>query len=127
MINSYSNFCLQEFCNKKNSTNNKKPKQEIKLVQLCNGPGKLCVGFNIDKSVNEQDLSTWNKMWFEYSDDKCDIDSSLIVKSKRIGIDSVGEPWSSKPLRFYIYNSLFVSKRDKKNEEIVKLNLESIS
>lgn len=40
-----------------------------------------------------------------------------IVKTSRIGINSAGEEWAKKPLRFYILNNCFVSKRDKKAEK----------
>lgn len=104
-----------EFGNKKEAS---KSRQEIKIPQLCNGPGKLCVGFNINKTFTEQDICTSNRMWIENSES--DISDTHIVISKRIGIDSVDEPWRSSPLRFYIYNCPYVSKRDKEQEEINK-------
>ncbi|XP_075231581.1 putative 3-methyladenine DNA glycosylase [Lycorma delicatula] len=114
-----------EFGKNKKTPSIPKKKPDMKVFQLCNGPGKLCVGFNIDRTLNEKDLGSWDRMWIEYLNDgdHSDVKDDLIVISKRIGIDSVGEPWSRSPLRFYLYDCPSVSKRDKLKEEIVKQNL----
>lgn len=55
-------------------------------------------------------MTTSDEMWIE--DDQWD-KSFDVVKTSRIGIDSVGVEWAKKPLRFYIMDSSSVSKRDK--------------
>lgn len=49
-----------------------------------------------------------------------DIPEEEIVISKRIGIESAGEEWANKPLRFYLIDNSCVSVRDKINEESKK-------
>ncbi|XP_033606128.1 probable DNA-3-methyladenine glycosylase isoform X2 [Cryptotermes secundus] len=89
--------------------------KELRAQDLCNGPAKLCTSFSITKSsCNEQDLTTWDGMWIQEdeSSDPCDI-----VTSHRIGIDSVGSEWASKPLRFYLLGNSSVSRRDRGREK----------
>lgn len=68
---------------------------------LTNGPGKLTQAFEINKTHDSMDL-TKDVLFIEKSDDKFDI-----VRTTRIGL-SAGEDL---PLRFYIKNSEFVSKK----------------
>lgn len=56
-----------------------------------------------------------NELYVE-KDPDYDHSESKIVKTSRIGINSAGEEWAKKPLRFYILSNQFVSKRDKKAE-----------
>jgi DNA-3-methyladenine glycosylase len=89
--------------------------KELKAHDLCNGPAKLCMSFSITKSsCNEQDLTTWDGMWIQEDESfvPCDI-----VTSHRIGIDSVGSEWASKPLRFYLMGNSSVSRRDRGREK----------
>ncbi len=75
------------------------PKQ---IINLTNGPGKLCMAMGIDKTANGKDLCE-DEFYFE--DDGY---IPEIVTSKRIGIDYAEEavdfPW-----RFYIKGNKFVS------------------
>ncbi|XP_018355533.1 PREDICTED: DNA-3-methyladenine glycosylase-like isoform X4 [Trachymyrmex septentrionalis] len=65
-------------------------KVDLKPHELCNGPSKLCMAYQLNK------------------------------QHSRIGIDSCGPEWANKPLRYYIYDNKSVSKRNKKAEmEIV--------
>ncbi|XP_054268014.1 DNA-3-methyladenine glycosylase-like isoform X2 [Macrosteles quadrilineatus] len=100
--------------------NKNKPKKELKEIpshQLCNGPAKLCISMGITKEkCNMQDLTTWSEMWVESGED---IPEERIVKSSRIGIDSAGEEWAKKLLRFYVLNNKSVSKRDKVQESLL--------
>jgi DNA-3-methyladenine glycosylase len=89
--------------------------KELKAQDLCNGPAKLCTSFSITKSsCNEQDLTTWDGMWIQ-EDESCD--PCHIVTSHRIGVDSVGSEWASKPLRFYLMANSSVSRRDRDREK----------
>jgi len=49
-----------------------------------NGPGKLCRFLKIDRKLNNLDMAEGKSLWIERGDK---IDSRLIKKSKRIGID----------------------------------------
>lgn len=94
---------------------NQKVVSEIKQKDLCNGPSKLCQAFKIEKGMfNKVDLSVSEDMWLE---DSMQINSSSIIKCKRIGIDSYGEEWANKPLRFYIKGNISVSRRCKISEK----------
>jgi DNA-3-methyladenine glycosylase len=71
------------------------------INELTNGPGKLTKALRIDKSHNGMDLTEGNLI---LEDSK---ENFEIVKSKRIGILKD----LKKPLRFYIKNNRFVSKK----------------
>jgi DNA-3-methyladenine glycosylase len=88
---------------------------ELKVQDLCNGPAKLCMSFSITKSsCNEQDLTAWDEMWIQEDESFVPGD---VVTSHRIGIDSVGTKWASKPFRFYLLGNASVSRRDIAREE----------
>lgn len=86
---------------------------EIKTKDLCNGPSKLCQAFKIDKELNKDYLGSSHSLWLE---EGMDVDFSNIICCKRIGIDSYGEEWGNKPLRFYIKNNCFISQKNKSAE-----------
>ena len=91
-------------------------RKELQAHDLCNGPAKLCMSFSITKSsCNEQDLTVWDGMWIE--EDESEEEVLDIVTSHRIGIDSVGTEWSSKPFRFYLLGNSSVSHRDEVGEK----------
>ncbi|MDF2504660.1 DNA-3-methyladenine glycosylase [Clostridium sp.] len=74
------------------------------IINLTNGPSKLCKAFAIDKSCNGIDLCG-DVLFIEESDSK----SFNIGISKRIGIDYAEEA-KDFPWRFFIEKSEFVSK-----------------
>ena len=78
-----------------------------KDIHLCKGPGNLCKALNISKEQNQQDLINSNEIWLEADDTTCE---RQVSSSSRIGVDYAGLAWATKPLRFYITNSLAVSK-----------------
>jgi len=91
-------------------------RKKLQAHDLCNGPAKLCMSFSITKSLcNEQDLTVWDGMWIE--EDESEEEVLHIVTSHRIGIDSVGNEWSSKPFRFYLLGNSSVSRRDEVSEK----------
>lgn len=97
---------MQEFRSKK-----QKVPSEIKLKDLCNGPSKLCQAFKIEKDLfNKIDLCSSSELWLEEGGE---IDVSSVISCKRIGIDSYGEEWANKPLRFYVKGNSCVSRRCK--------------
>ncbi|NLW41057.1 MAG: DNA-3-methyladenine glycosylase [Tissierellia bacterium] len=71
---------------------------------LTNGPGKLSIAFNIDKSLDGVDLCG-DSLYLEHGDGK----KFNIVQTKRIGIDYAEEARDF-PYRFYIQGNPYVSK-----------------
>lgn len=71
---------------------------------LTNGPAKLCQALKIDKSLNGVDLKISNEIFIAEPSEKEQIE---IVTSTRIGI----EKSKDLPLRFYIKENKFVSKK----------------
>lgn len=70
---------------------------------LTNGPGKLCKGLNIDRSLSGKNIFG-NELYIEDNKD----DDFEIVEDKRINIDYAQE-YKDKPWRFYIKNNKYVS------------------
>ncbi len=64
------------------------------------GPGKLTKYLNIDKSINNKNISKNTGLWFE--DRGFVLDKREIKKTKRIGIEYAGPIWSKKLYRFLI-------------------------
>ena len=111
--------------NKKKSATSKQ--KDLKPHELCSGPAKLCMSFSITKEIcNEQNLTVWDGMWIE--EDKTSQNSQYqIIATSRIGIDSAGFQWASKPYRFYIFGNTSVSKKDDtKEKEILKKTKDTI-
>ncbi|XP_072763860.1 putative 3-methyladenine DNA glycosylase isoform X2 [Anoplolepis gracilipes] len=88
-------------------------KTDLKLHELCNGPSKLCMAYQLNKEHSRYSLCTWKGLWIE---DDGAAEDFRIVKSARIGIDSCGSEWANKLLRYYVYGNKSVSKKDKKAE-----------
>ncbi|XP_011144080.1 probable DNA-3-methyladenine glycosylase isoform X2 [Harpegnathos saltator] len=92
-------------------------KASLKPHELCNGPSKLCMAYQLDRQHNKYSVCTWKSLWIE---DDGALSDFRIIRSARIGIDNSGPEWASKPLRYYVYGNKSVSKRDTKAEmEIV--------
>lgn len=82
---------------------NKSVINEKEKINLLNGPAKICKAFNIDKNQNGSDL-TKNEIYILDSEK---IPKNKIIRTTRIGIKkSIELPW-----RFYIKNSVYVSKK----------------
>lgn len=76
---------------------------------LTNGPGKLCHALAIDRSLNGTSATDRTAHVF-ISSDNHRIPSSHIIAAPRIGIP-YASAWKDKPLRFYIKDNPFVSRR----------------
>ncbi|NUQ85300.1 MAG: DNA-3-methyladenine glycosylase [Anaerolineales bacterium] len=64
------------------------------------GPGKLCQAMGIGKEENGVDLTEpASGLWIEAG---VEVPNSLVTKSPRVGLNSVPEPWKSKPWRFKV-------------------------
>ncbi|MCM8709478.1 DNA-3-methyladenine glycosylase [Clostridium sp. SYSU_GA19001] len=73
---------------------------------LTSGPGKLCKAFNIDRSVNGEDLCKEKLYIF-----KDEVEEKFeIITTKRINIDYAEEA-KDYPWRFYIKDNSYVSKK----------------
>jgi len=86
----------------------KKPpyRDEKKLVNLANGPGKLCRWMKLDGSFKGEDLCLSKRIWLE---DPGGVKTRIVAET-RIGIDYAGS-WAKKPWRFYIKENPFVSRK----------------
>ena len=69
----------------------------IRGLEGFNGPGKLTRELGIDRSFYGIDLTSSDRIWVE------DSGYEPVVKTgPRIGIKYAGEPWITKPWRYYI-------------------------
>lgn len=69
----------------------------IRGIEGFRGPGKLTKELGIDRSFYGVDLTSSDRIWVEDSGYYPEIKSG-----SRIGINYAGEPWISKPWRYYI-------------------------
>lgn len=84
-----------------------KPYEELTKYQkrnLTNGPGKLSMAFNIDKTLDKEDLCK-DRLYLEERQDG----NFNIIQTTRIGIDYAEEA-KHFPYRFYIEGNPYVSK-----------------
>lgn len=114
------NRCQYHVKRKRNFAGEKIPQSRIsrrkfKPHELCNGPSKLCISFDINiENCNKKNVSDFSDLWLEERMDQ--INESNIISSTRIGIESAGTEWASKLLRFYIYENKNVSIKDRERE-----------
>ncbi len=79
---------------------------EMPEKDLTSGPGKLCIAFDIDRSLNGLDVVESERVWIE---DFRTFGNAEITAGPRIGIDYAGSD-IDRPWRFWIRDSVFVSK-----------------
>lgn len=77
----------------------------MKDRNLTSGPGKLCIAFGIDRSLNGADLAG-KQIWAEAGRE---VAGDEIETGVRIGIDYAGED-AAKPWRFWLRGNQYVSK-----------------
>jgi DNA-3-methyladenine glycosylase len=75
-------------------------------VQLANGPAKLCYALGIDKTLNQVDLVTSNRLWLEREHQ---IETNRITTGPRIGVTG-DEKAVSVEWRFWIKENPYVSR-----------------
>ncbi len=64
------------------------------------GPGKLCQAMDIGRAENNTDLTqTGSNLWIEAG---VSIPDPAVTIGPRIGLNTVPEPWKSKPWRFLV-------------------------
>ena len=78
---------------------------------LTSGPGKLCIAFGIDRSLNGEHL-LGDKIWVEEYKNFAKKD---IATGKRIGID-YAEEFAEMPWRFWVKGNPYISKTPKVKE-----------
>mgnify|MGYP003574914722 CR=1 FL=1 len=81
-----------------------------KVTQLTSGPGKLCVALKVDRSLDGADLCDVNSPVFVAENPEVRVfrrQLGPMVTTTRIGL-TLAADW---PLRFYLGNSSFVSKK----------------
>ncbi len=74
---------------------------------LTNGPGKLCLALNIDRSFSGHDCITSRELWLE---EGVSIPDDNIAQTPRIGIDYAAEHDRLALKRFFIKSNPWVSK-----------------
>jgi len=74
---------------------------------LTNGPGKLCLALNIDRSFSGHDCITSQDLWLE---EGIAIPDNDIAQTPRIGIDYAAEHDRLALKRFFIKSNPWVSK-----------------
>jgi len=100
--------CMQQLRAKARKTNDDSKNKPLKLKMLSDGPSKLCMALDIDKDkINKLDITNSDEIWLERG---VDVHEKDIMVGKRIGISRAGE-WNDKPLRFYVKDCEFVSKK----------------
>ena len=76
--------------------------------EWANGPAKLTKALGIDGAHNRVDMTAPDgSLFFEWDDP---VPDGLVLTGPRVGIDSVPEPWKSKPWRFWVAGSPHVSR-----------------
>lgn len=77
----------------------------MKDRNLTSGPGKLCIAFGIDRTLNGADL-TGETVWLE---EHQQFSRNRIAAGKRIGIDYAGSD-AKQPWRFWLCDNQYVSR-----------------
>jgi len=75
-----------------------------RLVEIANGPAKLCEALDIDRSMDGWDLTLGEEFWVK-EDGDFDAEQLDIGRSKRIGVTSAHDL----ELRFFVKGNAFVS------------------
>ena len=73
-------------------------------LDLARGPARLCEAFGIDRELDGWDLTAGQRLWITPDEPP---DAATITISTRIGVTSAHDL----PLRFYVADSAFVSRR----------------
>jgi DNA-3-methyladenine glycosylase len=71
--------------------------------ELCDGPAKLCQAFDIDRRFDGHDLCVPSSELFV--EEGPSIHDRYVTSGPRVGLNTVEEPWKSKPWRFRIDRS----------------------
>jgi len=78
-----------------------------RALELCRGPAKLTQALRIDQALNGVDLcSRRSDLWIEPG---VLVPARSVVRGPRVGLFTTPEPWKSKPWRYQVKDSPFVS------------------
>lgn len=67
-------------------------------IEWTNGPARLCAALSIDRNQNGVDMTrTEGGLWIEPG---IPVPDAAVITGPRVGIESVPEPWRSKPWRY---------------------------
>jgi DNA-3-methyladenine glycosylase len=69
-------------------------------VPLADGPAKLCQALAIDRDLDGHDLCAPQTLLFIEAQPQ--VQDSFVTTSPRVGLNTVPEPWKSKPWRFLV-------------------------
>jgi DNA-3-methyladenine glycosylase len=75
--------------------------------ELTNGPGKLCQALQIDRSLNQWDITLGQQLWLEAGPA---IPREAIATGPRLNIDYAAPADRAAPWRFWLAGNRFVSK-----------------
>ncbi len=79
-----------------------------RAMELCRGPAKLTQALRIDQALNGVDLcSRRSDLWIEA---EAPVPANSVAHGPRVGLFTTPEPWRSKPWRYWVKDSPFVSK-----------------
>jgi DNA-3-methyladenine glycosylase len=67
---------------------------------LADGPAKLCQALDIDRNLNGHDLCGPQARLF--IEERPQVPNAFVTSSPRVGLNTVPEPWKSKPWRFLV-------------------------
>ena len=77
-------------------------------IELCRGPAKLTQALRIDQTLNGVDLcNRRSPLWIEPGGP---LPARSIRCGPRVGLNRTPEPWKSKPWRYWVADSVFVSR-----------------
>ena len=77
-------------------------------IELCRGPAKLTQALRIDQALNGVDLcNRRSDLWIETG---VPVPTRSVERGPRVGLFTTPEPWKSKPWRYWVKDSPFVSK-----------------
>ena len=82
--------------------------------QLCNGPSKLCLSYDITMELNKSDMTIpSSKIWIENWSPQ---PTFTTIITTRIGLSKKAGEWIDAPLRFYLKGSKSISVVDRAKE-----------
>jgi len=81
--------------------------QEVADLDLARGPARVCEAFAIDRALDGWDLTSGRVSWIEGRSDAAARHNSSVVVTTRVGVTAAADL----PLRFYLSDSPFVSRR----------------
>ncbi len=77
-------------------------------IELCRGPAKLTQALRIDQAMNGVDLcNRRGDLWIETG---VPVSARSVMRGPRVGLFTTPEPWKSKPWRYWVKDSPYVSK-----------------